>query len=302
MIFMSRGIFWKKMLFAIIAGAFCIASARIHTFVTSELGYTDPDGQEWKYKKTLSKIKARWYGPEKITYRIYTNQKNIQFDNVYESINGNEYIVCIYRTQTEGAYPQFYLLEETTEAIPTPTPPVYYVNKAGVEFISNEYDTVYQLCKRKIITEEYFEHMNQAEVDFFLSDDSFWHIYEFNYKEELEKIFNNDIVYTEGFAYQEQKDALPARQPKQGQLVEIIKKTRQQILKRAEKEKKDKFEYRGFGLPVYHAKLNKRNISVDFENRIVKICFYEEGGLHKCYVYIGFDGLTRKVIQTRREI
>jgi hypothetical protein len=43
---MNWGIFWKKRLFAIITGTFCIASARIHTFVTSELGYADLDGQE----------------------------------------------------------------------------------------------------------------------------------------------------------------------------------------------------------------------------------------------------------------
>lgn len=299
---MSFKIFWKKMLFAIITGIFCIATARIHTFVTSELGYTDSDGQEWKYKKTLSKIKDHPYGSEKITYRIYTNQKNLQFGNVYEAINGNGTTVCMYRLQTEGAYPQFYLLEETTEPIPTPTPPIYYVNKAGVEFISNEYDIIYQLCQWKIITEEYFEHMSQTEVDFFLSDSPFGNIYEFNYKEEMKEIVSNDIVYTEDFTYQNQKDALPVTQPKQGQLVKIIKETRQEILKRAKKEKKEEFEYSGFGIPVYHANLNKKNISIDFENHIIKVCFYEKSGLHKCYVYIGFDGLTKKVIQTRRDI
>lgn len=284
----------KRIIVAALAGFLCIGLAKAHTILSSEMGYMDPYGKEWKYKKTLSEM-----SPDEVTlvtYVIYTNEKNFTCEDVRRAWLTIE-MGPPDDNSNPGQFMQYYLVSVDHEIIPTPTPAAFYINNQGTSFLQGEYNLFSNMLQAGLFPESYLEKMTREEVDEILEMDIFGEY--FDYSSDLEVYVSKDKVWTEGLVYQDKGDVIDIKTPSQGQLKVVLEKWKEEILKRAQQEKKEDFDY--YGMKVVHAEFTEVIASVDFKEKMWRVQFSDkENYKHNCYVYIGFDGLTKRVVQAEQ--
>lgn len=276
---------------ALLTGIFCIGMARLHTVLVSEMGYTDPYGKEWKYKKAVSKVR-----PDNVreTYVVYTDKKQLTYDDVTRGMVLG--CGCYSSDPMPRQYIQFYLVSKEWEAIPTPTPAVCYVNDAGTAFVDWEYEVFSGIFQTDLFPESYLEGMTREEAEELLAMDMVCDT--FDYEDILDIPVSRLRLWTDGFRYQKAEDKLSMTTPRQGKMKEFLKERKKEIIKRAQKEKKEDFNY--YEVKTIHKDLPVvSEVCIDFKEQVWRVKFSDEkdSGRYHCYVYIGFDGLTRRVSQ-----
>lgn len=282
---MNRKVLIGKILVAVLAGVFCIS-------VAAGRSYTDPYGKEWKYKKILIGIEPD--GAQE-TYVIYTNEKNFTYEDVRRGLGVMIMGCTTSANPTPGQYLQFYVVSWERKMLPTPAPAVCYVNKAGAAFVDWEYEVFSNMFQTELFPENYFEEMTREEADELLAMDMICDT--FDYQNDLEAFVSKLRLWTDNFQYQNPKKKLSTAAPSPGTMKQFLEKRREEILQRAQEEKKEDFNY--YGVKTVHKELAVvSEICIDFKEELWRVQFSdEEDGGYNCYVYIGFDGLTRRVSQ-----
>lgn len=280
---MNRKVLIGKILAAVLAGVFCIVAA-------ASRSYTDPYGKEWRYKKVLTGIE-----PDGVqeTYVIYTNEKDFTYEDVRRGMWSQ--LFSTRANPTPGQYMQFYVVSSERKMLPTPSPAVCYVNGAGTAFVDWEYEVFSNMFQTDIFPEHYFEEMTREEADELLAMDMVCDT--FDYQNDLEVFVSKLRLWTDDFRYQNAEQKLSTETPSLGTMKQFLEKRKEEILRRAQEEKKEDFNY--YEVEIVHKALSDvSEICIDFKEELWRVRFSnEEDSRYNCYVYIGFDGLTRRVSQ-----
>lgn len=230
------------------------------------LPYVDQYGMRWKYKKEI--IHEEENGAVAV-YGVYTNNRALTYEDIEEEKNmlpaDKQFAVVSQDWNWDGVD------EGEQEFISEP----YIVTDTGISYTKEEYDTALLFFDSHTINCAYFK----------IGEETAATGKPFSYEEDMLMLTVEDEVQEKGFVYSAEEQRVEEPQGQKEEWNPAL--SRNEAVKRAKEE---------VSIDYHIIKA-----AIDAKAGMWRIGFGDkEGGDCNQYVYIGMDGLTKKIVITAR--